>query len=549
MQRVDDDAYRFALGLATMQLAIQLTDRETDERRHTRKVAVVTEKWEALRSAFPAELDDLRGYGGTGPSVRQLADAFGAATDAWDLAQRHLLLIDVLMGDPFAPYELKVSVDDAVDATRELTEAMGLDPDALDTVWQVWSDALMAYRPSRWRRPRTKVKQIPALAADGFVLPPSADESDDVGGAADDGVDALTRSGRHAALLSGGSLSGAEPERAGGLWLATIDQDAGSAADNDRVRRLLRMPLAQARTELVKLAMAHALVVRPGHVTSITTTTVLGALGQLHIAVDDQLEAEEARNDEDAPRIRTLEEVLRAIDVARTHVEQVRDVDEAREASERAALEATGDLPPIAGSPEPPPELAPPVAPGESPSTSWAVPPPAAPDVVPTPGEQSDPAAIGGRPWAEAGDAAAGGASIEQSASTGPTPGPEPVDPTTPGRLPVGALDGELVVDFIDDTSPSTAPVPDVAHRSHASATSLVAAAVADVMAMGRYDVAATPIDESEPQPTTVSDAIDEDAPNPLRAPVAVRDLPRHDRAPAAGRPEAPDDQRARGAA
>ena len=333
MHRVDDDAYRLALGLATMLLAIGQTDREADERRHARKVAVVVEKWEVLRSTFPAELDDLQGYGGTGPSVRQLADALRATIQPWPAAPRRLLLIDVLMGDPFAPYELKVPVDDAVDTIRGLTEVLRLDTADLDTAWRVWSDASMAYRPSRWRRPNAKVKQIPALITDEFVLPPvPIDAAEDVGvGASDiDGGTATPLSEHHLALLSGGSLSGRDTALAGGLWLAAVDQDADAAAGTERAHRLLTMPLAQTRTELVKLAMSHTLVVRPGHVTTTTTTMVLGALGQLHIAVDDQLHAEQARNDEDAPRIRALHEVLRAIDVARVHVEQARDADEAQ---------------------------------------------------------------------------------------------------------------------------------------------------------------------------------------------------------------------------
>ncbi len=500
MQHVDDDAYRLALGLATMHLAIQLTEREADDRRRDRKVAVVTEKWDVLRRTFPVELDALQGYGGTGPSIRQLADAYRNAIELWPTAHRRLLLIDVVMGDPFAPYELKVPVDDAVAAIRELAEPTGLDAGDLDTAWRVWSDALVAYRPSRWRRPNTKVKQIPALAADDFVLPPAPgqtpQETDGDGDGDDAGAPELSE--HHLALISGGSLSGAEPDLAGGLWLGEIEPAAGSAADNERVRRLLSLPLAQARTELVKLAMAHALVVRPGHVTTTTTTTVLGALGQLHLVVDDQLEVEQERNDDDAPRIRTLEELLRAVDVARAHVERVRDGDEALLAEEEAAREAAGDLPPIAGSPEPPDELAPDVD---------AAPPvddgPAATGVdatgtAPTPLGDPAPDASGSAPGGRGGAHEAG----------------------TPGRAPqpTGALDGELVLDFLEAPAEGTSAT---SHR-HPASTNLVAAVVADVMAMGITDIADTPVDEEPELSPAAAEAFDANAPNPLRAPVAA---------------------------
>lgn len=499
MQRVDDDAYRLALGLATLHLAIQLTEREADDRRRDRKVAVVTEKWEVLRRTFPVELDALQGYGGTGPSIRQLADAYRNATGLWPTAHRRLLLIDVVMGDPFAPYELKVPVDDAAAAIRELAEPTGLDAGDLDTAWRVWSHALVAYRPSRWRRPNTKVKQIPALAADDFVLPPAPGQTPQEADGEDGDAGAPERSEHHLALISGGSLSGAEPDLAGGLWLGQIEPAAGSAADNERVRRLLSLPLAQARTELVKLAMAHALVVRPGHVTTTTTTTVLGALGQLHIVVDDQLEVEQERNDDDAPRIRTLKELLRAVDVARAHVERVRDGDEALLAEEEAAREAAGDLPPIAGSPEPPDELAPhvdaspPVDDGPAPTGVDAT------GTAPTPLGDPAPDASGNAPGERGGAGEAG----------------------APGRAlqPTGALDGELVLDFLDEAPAEGTPA--APHR-HPASTNLVAAVVADVMAMGMTDIADTPVDEEPELSPAAAEAFDANAPNPLRAPVAA---------------------------
>lgn len=557
MQRVDDDAYRLALGLATMQLASQLTELEADEQRRARKVAVIAEKWEVLRSTFPVELDTLQGYGGTGPSVRQLADAYRTATEEWPTAHRRLLLIDVVMGDPFAPYELKVSVDDATTAVRQLAEPLGLDAAELDTVWHVWSDALMAYRPSRWRRPNGKVKQIPALAPADFVPPPAPPEPHGEVGRPDDEAAAPALGEHHLALISGGSLSGAEPDRAGGLWLAEIGPVVADGGDDERVRRLLALPLSQARTELVKLAMAHALVVCPDLVDTTTTTTVLGALGQLHLAVDDRLMAEQMRNDERAPRIRALEEVLRAVHVARNHVEQVRDADEARQAREQAAREATGDVPPIAESLEPPEELMLPDAlpqPAAAPAASDAEPAPvtavdapreptalAAPEVVAGPDGDDVAAAgdtLGGSMWApvalhpaddpRTGDrddvAAARRATAVDGVSALAGDGTDAGAAAVPSA---DGLDGELVVDFLPDVPPGEPAIDaaQAAQQRHTARANVVAAAVADVMAMGLTDVADTPVDDAEPIPSpTAAAAIDGDAPNPLRAPVTSID-------------------------
>jgi len=317
MRPADDHAYRLGLGLATLLMAIQLTDREADERRRERKQQVLHDKWAVLRTAFPDDLAQFQGYGGSGPAVRQLVDAFADATSSWTPGQRSALLVDVLMADAFAPYELKVAVDDADDAIRMLAEALGLDETGTARLWEVWNEALTAYRPSRWRRPDHRVKNIPALSTGEFVLPPPPGSNGDAM------PDDVLGSDHHLALLAGGSLSATDVTMAGGLWLA--DRGADRDGDGDRVRRLLALELAQARTELVKLQMSHALIVAPGDAEVTTTASVLEALDDLRGGVVSQLDEQRERNDDDAPRIRILSELVRAIELAHANVEQMRD--------------------------------------------------------------------------------------------------------------------------------------------------------------------------------------------------------------------------------
>lgn len=324
MRPADDHAYRLGLGLATLLMAIQLTEKEADERRRERKQSVLYDKWNVLRTAFPEDLDQFQGYGGSGPSVRQLVDTFADVTSAWTPGHRRALLVDVLMGDAFAPYELRVAVDDADEAIRMLAEALGLDELDTERLWEVWNEALTAYRPSRWRRPDHKVKSIPALTTGELVLPPPPGSNGDA--MPDDVLD----SEHHLALLAGGSLSATDVAMAGGLWLTdrrvdVADDTGGDQGGNDRVRRLLTLELAQARTELVKLQMSHALIVAPGHTDDATTASVLEALDHLRDGVTSQLGEQRERNDDDAPRIRILQEIVRAIELAHTNVEQVRE--------------------------------------------------------------------------------------------------------------------------------------------------------------------------------------------------------------------------------
>jgi hypothetical protein len=316
MRSADDHAYRLGLGLATLLMAIQLTEKETDERRRDRKQSVLHEKWSVLRAACRDELEEFQGYGGSGPSVRQLTDRFAAATASWSPTQQRTLLVDVLMGDAFAPYELKVEVEDADEAIRLLAGPLGLDEHGTARLWEVWNDALTAYRPSRWRRPDHRVKNIPALTTGEFVLPPAPAETGDAIPADVLGSD------HHRALLGGGSLSIGDVSMAGGLWLAVPRDDA---AEDNRCRRLLALEVAQARVELVKLQMSHALVIQPGHAERTTTALVLDALETLRADVQAQLDQQRERNDEDALRIRTLEEIVHAVELTHTNVVRARD--------------------------------------------------------------------------------------------------------------------------------------------------------------------------------------------------------------------------------
>lgn len=314
MRRAADNAYGLGLGLATLLMVIQLTEKETDQRRHFRKQSVLAEKWAVLRAAFSTELDELQGYGGTGPSLRQLAAAFEQATTPWPADQQRALLIDVLMGDPFAPYELKVSVDDARHAVHTLAIPLGLDDAELGRLWQVWDDALTTYRSSRWRKPDQRVKNIPALTTGEFVLPrPRVD-------ATEDGVQADALADDHnLALLAGGSLSAWNVEMAGATWLLAPH---GRADVDSPDRQLLELPLASARNELVKAQMAHVLIVEPGFADGITTATAIDALDRISADVDAQLVTERERNDDDAQRLRTIEALRSAIEVTRDRIRQ-----------------------------------------------------------------------------------------------------------------------------------------------------------------------------------------------------------------------------------
>jgi hypothetical protein len=314
MRRAADNAYRLGLGLATLLMAIQLAEKEADERRHARKQSVLAEKWAVLRTTFPDELAELQGYGGTGPSMRQLVTAFEQATGPWPADRRRALLIDVLMGDPFAPYELKVSVEDARHAVDTVAVPLGLDETEIEQLWLVWNDALMTYRSSRWRKPDHRVKNIPALTTGELVLPPARADALADGESADALAD-----DHNLALLSGGSLSAQDVGMAAAMWLVVADDRAHPEWSD---RQLLALPLASARNELVKAQMAHTLIIEPGLADGIATSTLIAALDRIRAEVDARLRAERDRNEDDAQRVRTMEALLAAVELTRDRIQQ-----------------------------------------------------------------------------------------------------------------------------------------------------------------------------------------------------------------------------------
>lgn len=306
MQR-DQSGYRTALGLATLIDAVHLADDEPDDERRHRKHLVVQEKWALLRETFPDDLRDLRGYGGTGPAVRQLTGVLADLTRQWPPARRWLLLIDLLLGDAFAPYQFRVDVDGVRTAVTHVAASLGLSGEEIASLFTAWNAAVRVHHPA----PRFRLLRS---APDAAVAVPAVTADPGLSGAGD--TSTLQRHTR--ALLAGGSLSGHDPAFAGGLWLLT--PAARGEPTNDQPS-ILDLSSAHVRVELVKLHMSVDLVVRRGMLDDVDTDGVVAALAACDDALDRRLELERRRNDDEAERVRSLEARRRAVRTARAAVD------------------------------------------------------------------------------------------------------------------------------------------------------------------------------------------------------------------------------------
>lgn len=285
MHTVDDSEYQLALGLATQLAAVHLTEAEADDDRRVRRQTVVSEKWALLRDTFRHNLHALQGYGGSGPSLRQLGDALADVVRAWRPAERTMLVIDRLEGDPFAPYEFRVDATAVRAAVTAIARVLGVPDERLAVAFAASGAAHRLHRPTRFRLLRGAA-QAETSAVDRPALPVGVDPADT----------------RPLALLGGGSLSVHGERFAGGLWL--LD---GPEPD------LWELTVAQTRTELIKLAVSHEVIVIAGLRDATTTADVIGALVAVENLLEQQRERERQRNDDDARSLRDLDDTLRAV--------------------------------------------------------------------------------------------------------------------------------------------------------------------------------------------------------------------------------------------
>ena len=312
MTGVGHHDHRFCLSLATLLVAEQLADAEPDERRRQRKRTVALRKWSVLRDVFPEDLGELHGYGGTGPALRQLTQVFATRTANWTPDRRWLLLIDLVMSDPFAPYGLRVATSDFAVSLASIADAVAF-PDEGSRLLDEWRVVLRMHRRPWWR---------PAIAPSVPTAPTVTTSGPDPATAAilaaTAGFDGEAATADGMALLAGGSLAVGGSRFAGGLWLVTTTVQMDQPPDGGI--GLLALGPARARVELIKLQLAARLVIHSGLADGIGTDDLVDGLGRIAEDLTARLAAEHRVNDGDAPRVTAIEAMLHAVDSVRRDV-------------------------------------------------------------------------------------------------------------------------------------------------------------------------------------------------------------------------------------
>lgn len=293
----------------------QLTDAEPNEQRRQRKRTVAQRKWEVLRHTFPDDLGELHGYGGTGPALRQLTQVLAQRTAGWTAGQRGLLLVDLVMSDVFAPYELKVPTNDFAEALGNVGAAFELSGES-DALLGAWNDVLRARHPRRWR---TVI--APSTMSASTLTTSGPDPAVATALAVAAGLTGDAANAHGVALLGGGSLSIGGSALAGGLWLVTALPDGGPLPSGGQ--GLLFLGPAQARVELIKLQLSAWLVVHCGLAAGLSTADVVDGLASVSDDLSAQLDVERRVNDDDASRITDIKDMMQAVDDVRRQIDHV----------------------------------------------------------------------------------------------------------------------------------------------------------------------------------------------------------------------------------
>lgn len=258
---------------------------------------------DAKRSATIAVLDGNR------PTQATLR----ALTADWSSDQRIRMLVDLVSGDPFAPYSLKFDRDDLIDGVRDLARAIG-EPGVVDEIEAARDSAMKAYRTTIAR----KVVMVGALtavtlASAGWLAAPAIGTA--IGSAA--GLTGAAATAHGLALLGGGTLASGGFGMAGGMWLvagagATVGVLGGSTS-----AMFYELGAAETRAELVKLQVTFRVAVLGAQNDLIKAQTIVSQLIEQEFELRRRLDEERLLNDENSRRVEDFEEKLADLITAR----------------------------------------------------------------------------------------------------------------------------------------------------------------------------------------------------------------------------------------
>ncbi len=297
--------YALALGVASWWLAINLQRGEEDPERRGKMARVCNQKLEMLLKAWP---NDTKGLADL-DAAESLVKGLRLNRDT-----KRTLLIDLLFSDPFAPYELKFSEKRLRSSLDQLAAQLGLESAAVDELASVRRDATKAHRKlSIGRIVAFGLTGVVVLGVGGWLAAPLI--AGYLGAGA--GLAGAAATGHGLALLGGGTLAAGGMGMAGGMIVVTGAGAVAGGVGATGGALLFQMGAAAAENELIKLQVTFKTVLLKNQAQSKKAQKVVEGLIEREREIRTLLAEERKLNDENARKIKELEEILESIEDTR----------------------------------------------------------------------------------------------------------------------------------------------------------------------------------------------------------------------------------------
>lgn len=275
-----------------------LAEAEYNEERKKKKRRVVQKKQEALDS-----------FGVVAVHEDALAAYIRRSVSGWSEAKRTMLMVEVCLTQPFAPYEIKFSKADHVRTLGALAELVNLPVGKPREILDSLKSARKAHKHIAWGKIAVySILGAVVVGLGGYLAAPLI--AAQLGAAA--GLSGAAAVSHGLALLGGGSLAVGGAGMAGGLWLVTGVGAAMGVAGAGGGTLLFNLGHAAALNELVKLQVTFHQVIIRGQFREAKAAAVIEILINQQKELKKQLDYEKELNEKNSNRLREIEKLIQA---------------------------------------------------------------------------------------------------------------------------------------------------------------------------------------------------------------------------------------------
>ena len=288
------------MAAASLILADNLKQVETNEDRRIKMEKVLGIKWKAFCETFPSFAERIPTRSGLPTLLRRLP-----------LDEAITILVDLSFSDPFSPYELKFGKKDFHKALVAVANLLGVSEERVEQLEKTQKDAMSAHTHVNWGKiVLWGTGGMIFMAVGGWIAAPWI--AGGIGTAA--GLAGAAATAHGLAILGGGSLALGGFGMAGGMWIVTGAAAIIGGGALGGGTMLLQMGAASAKIELLKLQVSYREVLLLTQAEVGKAKSVIKNLEKQRAEIDLKLKEECALNDENAKRITELEAILRAVE-------------------------------------------------------------------------------------------------------------------------------------------------------------------------------------------------------------------------------------------